>query len=93
MSEKLNTQDTVLAGQRGVDLNTFKDGGNAPIAFDACRAIYVNVAGTYKLYFVDAPTAAITMILPAGTFLNCSLVKIVSSADGLVAAGAITVIY
>ena len=92
MSDKLSTQDTVLAGQIGVDLNSFKT-DTTPNAFEACRAIYVNVAGTYKLYFVGAPTTAITMILPAGTFLDCSLVKIVSSADGLVAAGAITVIY
>lgn len=93
MADKLGTQDSILAGQRGVDLNTFKDGGNAPIAFDACRAIYVNVAGTYKLYYAGAPTTAVTMILPAGTFLNCSIVKILSSSDGLVASGAITVIY
>ena len=92
MSDKLSTQDTVLAGQYAKHLNGFAATGT-PIAFEACRAIYVNVAGTYKLYYAGAPTTAITMILPAGLLMPCSFVKIVSSTDTLVAAGAITVIY
>ena len=92
MSDKLSTQDTVLAGQYAKDLNGFAATGT-PIAFEACRAIYVNVAGTYKLYYAGAPTTAITMILTAGLLMSCSFVKIVSSTDTLVAAGAITVIY
>ena len=92
MSDKLSTQDTVLAGQYAKDLNGFAATGT-PIAFEACRAIYVNVAGTYKLYYAGAPTTAITMILTAGLLMSCSFVKIVSSTDTLVAAGAIAVIY
>lgn len=61
----LSTQQSVEAVNRAVDLYTFSATG-AAIAFSACRGIMCNVAGTYKLYFRNAPSTAITMILVAG---------------------------
>ena len=87
-----NTQDSVMAGQLGIDLNTFKD-DTTPTAFDPCRWIWVIDDIDVKLYWTGAPTTAMTRSLKANTFYDLSFVKITTTADGVVAADKIIVGY
>jgi hypothetical protein len=87
-----STQESVMASRKPYDLNEFKT-DTTPNTFDACRGIFVDVAGTYKLYFADRPATAMTMILPAGLTQPFSIVKMTASNDAVVAANAIHILY
>jgi hypothetical protein len=89
----LSTQQSVEACGKAVELSTYASDATTATTFDACRAIMVNVAGTYKLYFRNAPSTACTMILVAGLVYPFSLVKLTDTDDTVCASNAIHVLY
>lgn len=92
MGQMLTTQQSVVAGQAGYDLNEFKT-GTTPIAFKACRQVRANADGDYKFYFKRRPTTAVIMSLAAGETLNYAIVKITNTNNSVVASGKILVVY
>lgn len=92
MGQMKTTQQSVVAGQAGFDLNEFKTGSVAE-SFRACRQIRANADGEYKFYFAERPTTAITMAVSAGEVLNYSMVKITNTDGSVVDSGKILVVY
>lgn len=87
-----STQESVMPAMVGINAYDY-GAADTPSACPATRAIMVNVGATYKLYFTDAPSTAITMILATGLVYPFSIVKIAESDGTLVATGAITLLY
>lgn len=87
-----STQQSVVAGQAGHDLNEFKSGSTAT-EFVECRQIRANADGEYKFYFAGRPDTAVTMSVVAGEKLDYAMVKITNTDGSVVASGKILVVY
>jgi len=87
-----STQESVAAGRKAADVYDYY-AGSAVTAFPECRQLRCNTAGTYKLYFADAPTTALTMALAAGECLDWALVKATKSTDDRVDQHALHVVW
>ena len=92
MGQMKSVQQSVVAGQKGYDLNEFKSGSTAT-EFLPCRQIRANADGEYKVYFAGRKGTAISMSLTAGETLNYALVKITNTDGSVVDAGKILVVY
>lgn len=85
-------QESVMPRHTVYDLNHFKT-DTTPNAFSPCKSVRFNTAGTYKVYFAGRPTTAISQTYAAGEIEESQIVKITTSADGVVAAGAVFLYY
>jgi hypothetical protein len=92
MGQMKSVQQSVVAGQKGYDLNEFKSGSTAT-EFLPCRQIRANADGDYKLYFAGRPDDGLALSMTAGEILDYALVKITNADGSVVDSGKILVVY